>query len=79
MQIPKAFLKEINLDELRALVKISANCLSVAICSITTDLFSTSSLIKWCRMSMCLVLECWTGFLEILMALVLSQYTINVF
>ena len=46
MQIPKAFLREINLDASKALVKISANYLSIATCSITTDLFSTSSLIK---------------------------------
>ena len=46
MQIPKAFLRETNLDASKALVKMSANCISVATCSITTDLFSTSSLIK---------------------------------
>ena len=34
---------------------------------------STSFLMKWCWISMCLVLECWTGFLKMLMALVLSQ------
>ena len=27
---------------------------------------STSSLMKWCRISMCLVQECWIGFLEML-------------
>ena len=57
MQIPKAFFRETNLVESRALVKISANCFSVVMCSITTVLFSTNSLIKWCRMSICFVLE----------------------
>ena len=33
---------------------------------------STSSRMKWCPISMCLDRECWTRFLEILMALVLS-------
>ena len=33
---------------------------------------STSSRMKWYRIIMCLVWECWTGFLEMLMALVLS-------
>ena len=47
MQIPKTLLRKINLDASKALVKMSANCISVATCSITTDLFSTSSLIKW--------------------------------
>ena len=46
MQIPKAFLREINLDASRALAKMSANYISVATCSITKDLFSMSSLIK---------------------------------
>ena len=78
MQIPKDFLKEINLDASRVLVKISTNCISVATCSITTDLFSISSLIKCCLMSMCLVLECYIRFLEMFMALVLSQYIVKV-
>ena len=47
MQIPKTLLRKINLDASKALVKMSANCISVATCSITTDWFSKSSLIKW--------------------------------
>ena len=31
------------------------------------------SLMKWCLISICLVCECWTGFLVMLMALLLSQ------
>ena len=72
VQIPKAFLKKTNLVESRALVKISTNCFFVVTCFITTVLFSTNSLIKWCLMSICFVLECCTGFLEIFIALVLS-------
>ena len=34
---------------------------------------STRSLMKWYLISMCLVLECWTGFLEISIALEFSQ------
>ena len=69
MQIPKDFLKESNLDESRAFVKMSANWFSIATCSMTTVLFSTSSLIKCWRISICLVLECWTGFLDMFIAL----------
>lgn len=36
-------------------------------------LFSKLSLKMWCQTSVCLVLLCWTGFLAILRALVLSQ------
>ena len=36
--------------------------------------FSTLSLRKWCRMSICLVREWLTGFLDKLIALLLSQY-----
>ena len=38
---------------------------------------STNSWIKWCQIAMCLVRECWTEFLEMLMALVLSQYIVR--
>ena len=47
MKIPKAFLKEINLDPSKALVKMSANYIFVVTCSLTTDLFLISFLIKW--------------------------------
>ena len=46
MQIPKAFFRETNFDASKALVKLCANCLSIATNSITTTLFSINSLIK---------------------------------
>ena len=39
----------------------------------------TKSRMKWCLISICLVQECWTGFLEMLMALILSQYMMRCF
>jgi len=54
-------------------VKMSASWFSVLTCSNTTSPFSTWSRRKWCRISICLVRECNTGFLVRLMALVLSQ------
>ena len=59
-----------------AFVKMSAICLSVLIYSRTIFFSSTNSLIKWCRISICLVLLCWTGFLKMLIALMLSQYKV---
>ena len=41
--------------------------------------YLTNSQMKWCQISTCLVRECWTGFLEILVALVLSQYMLRYF
>ena len=56
-----------------ALVKMSASYFSVWMYSSLIFLSSTRSRIKWCLISMCLVLLCWTWFLEILMVLMLSQ------
>ena len=56
-----------------ALVNISAICFFVEQKFIEIQPFSTLSLRKWCRMSICFVLFCWHGFLAILIALVLSQ------
>ena len=52
---------------------MSTNCLSVRTCSRVIFFSSTRSLMKWCWMLIYLVLQCWIGFLEILMALKLSQ------
>jgi len=52
---------------------MSAICLLVAQKFIEINPFSTLSLKKWWRMSICLVFLCWHGFFEILIALVLSQ------
>ena len=49
----------------RGLVKMSASWCSAGIYSRATIFLSTRSLIKWYLISMCLVLECWTWFLEI--------------
>ena len=74
---PKAFLKDSNRLESKAFVKISASVF-ISMYSKGTVLLSTKSLMKWWWMLICLVLECWTGFLEILIALVLSQNTVKV-
>jgi len=54
-------------------VKISASWSLVSTYSKDTSFFSTWSLRKWCRISICLVRECKTGFFVRLMALVLSH------
>ena len=54
-------------------VKISASWSLVSTYSKDTTFFSTWSLRKWCRISMCLVLECKTWFFVRLIALVLSH------
>ena len=75
-QIPNLPLKFSNWFASRALVKMSASCSSVATCSNLIVFSSTRSLIKWCLMSICLVLLCWMGFLEMLSVLRLSQYNV---
>ena len=55
---------------------MSASCSSVATCYSLIVFSSTRSLIKWCLMSICLVLLCWIGFLEMLIVLRLSQYNV---
>jgi hypothetical protein len=47
-----------NLFSSRGLVKISVNYSLVLTCEIIISPFTAWSLKKWCRMSMCLVLEC---------------------
>ena len=55
------------------LVKMSAIWLADGTKSSTTVPFMTCSLIKWYLMSMCFVLECCTGLLEMAIAHVLTQ------
>ena len=62
-----------NLDSSRGLVKILASCFSVLTWWILISPLASWSLKKWCRMSMCLVLECLTGLLANFMALSLSH------
>ena len=76
--IPIDLLRVLNRVASKGLVNKSASWSLVPTCSSTMHLFSTSSLMKWWRMSICLVLECWTGFLEILIALMLSQKRVRV-
>ena len=58
------------------LVKMSATSYFVSTYSSLTTFWDTCSLRKWCFIGMCFVLECMTWFLDILMALVLSQFII---
>ena len=55
------------------LVKISANWSSVLTPSSDISFLATWSLRKWCRISMCLVRECWTGLFASFTALSLSH------
>ena len=55
-------------------VEMSATCSFVPTYSTRMFFSATCSHRKWYLIGMCLVLECITGFFEILMALVLSQY-----
>ena len=71
--IPNSLLMKFIRSSFRGFVKISANWFVVSINSNTTSPFCTWSLRKWCLMSMCLLLECWIGFLERFIALVLSH------
>ena len=68
-----SFLSLQNLFSSSGLVKISASWSSVPTLSMHISPFCWWSLMKWCLMSMCLVLECWTGLLVILIALSLSH------
>jgi hypothetical protein len=65
--------KSANREELRGLVKISVNCLSVTMYLISMSPFSTWSLKKWCLLSTCLIFLWKTKFLATEMALVLSH------
>ena len=54
-------------------MKMSASCSLVSTNFTSQFPFCTWSLMKWCLISICLVLECWIWFLVRLMALVLSH------
>jgi len=71
--MPSSFLRKLNLSLLRGLVNISASCFSKATSWITQSPLFTWSHIKWWCISMCLVLDCCTGFFVKFIALVLSQ------
>ena len=62
-----------NLDSSRGLVKISASCFLVLTWWFLIFPLASWSLKKWCRMSMCLVLEWLTGLLANFMAFLLSH------
>lgn len=76
MQTPRALMIFSNLTTSKALVIMSPNCFSVAKCLRFINLSSTSSLMKWWQMLICLVRPCWTRFFEILIVLKLSQYNV---
>lgn len=77
MQRPNATLKALNWTTLRALMKTSAIWSPIRTCSSIIFLLSTISPVKWWQLLMCLVLLCWTEFLEIFIALeLLSQHNI---
>ena len=71
--MPNSLLILQNWSSFKGLVKISASWLRVSICSMQMSQLSAWSLMKWCLILICFVRECWTRFLVILMALVLSQ------
>jgi len=54
-------------------VKISASWFSVSTKINSISFLLTWSLIKWCFISMCFDLECWMGFFDKFITLVLSQ------
>jgi hypothetical protein len=62
-----------NLVSSSGFVNILANWSSVPIEYIVISPFPTWSLKKWCRISICFVLECWTGFVANFTALSLSH------
>ena len=71
--MPNSFLKKKNLSFGRGFVNISASCNFVSMNFTSQSPLFTWSLMKWWRISMCLVLECWIWFLVRFIALVLSQ------
>ena len=63
------FLRNSNLRLSKDFINKSANGCSVFTCSNDTIFDSTKFLMKWCLISIWLVLECCKGFLEILIPL----------
>ena len=72
---PMVLRKDSNLGPSSGLVNMFAFWLSVLINSRHIIFSSTKSLMKWYRISICFDFECWTGFFDKFMALVLSQNT----
>ena len=72
---PMVLCKDSNFGPLRGLVNMSAFWLSVLINSKHTIFSSTKSRMKCYRISTCFDFECWTGFFDRFMALMLSQNT----
>jgi len=68
-----SFLNLQNLFSSSGFVKMSASWSLVTMLSMLISPFCWWSLMKWFLMLMCLVLECWTGFCVILIALSLSH------
>ena len=71
--MPNSFLKKKNLSFGKCFVNISASCSFVSMNFISQSPLFTWSFMKWWRISMCFVLECWIWFLVRFIALVLSQ------
>ena len=71
--MPNYLLSLQNWSSFKGLVKISTSWLRVSTCSMQMSPLSAWTLIKLCIISLCLVRECWTKFLVMFMALVLSQ------
>ena len=63
--IPLSWINNSNLDLSNAFVKRSARLFSVGTFTNSIKCFSAQSLIKWWRISMCLVLLCLTGLFVI--------------
>ena len=72
--IPSSVLSLLNLSLANGFVKKFVNWFSVLTNLISQSPFCTWSRMKWCLISICLVLECCIGFLVKLIALALSQY-----
>ena len=72
--MPSSVLSLLNLSLANGLVNKTTNWCPVLTNWISQSPFWTWSWMKWCLISICLVLECCIGFLVKLMALVLSQY-----
>jgi hypothetical protein len=70
---PMTFLRNSNLRPSRDFLNKLANWCSMFKCSNDIIFDSTKFIIKWCLISICLVLECYIGFLDMLIVLELPQ------
>ena len=71
--MPNSFLKKKNLSFGKGFVNMLASCSLVSMNFISQSPLFMWSLLKWWRISMCFVLECWIWFLVRFITLVLSQ------